>query len=150
MGPDGLALTVPLPVPAYATVRVNCCDAALNVAVTDRLEFIVSLQLPVPEHAPDHPAKVDPEFGVAVSETTVPPGYAGPGGLALTVPLPVPAYATVRVNAALKVAVMISSAVTVNEHAVPVPEQTPEALPQPANMDCEFGVAVSVTAVPAG
>jgi len=59
-------------VPAYETVRENCCDVELNVAVTDKFEFIVTLQLTVPEHAPDQPAKADPEFGEAVSETTVP------------------------------------------------------------------------------
>jgi hypothetical protein len=43
-----------------------------NVAVTAWLEFIVTVQPPVPEHAPDHPANVDPAAGVAVSVTTVP------------------------------------------------------------------------------
>jgi hypothetical protein len=46
----------------------------LKVAVTDWFEFIVTVQLPVPEQAPDHPANVEPEFGVAVSVTTVPAG----------------------------------------------------------------------------
>jgi len=44
----------------------------LKVAVTDWLEFMVTLQAPVPEHAPPHPAKVEPELGVAVSCTAVP------------------------------------------------------------------------------
>jgi len=96
--PDGLALTIPLPVPAYASVSLNCGDAELNVAVTDSFEFMVTVQAPVPEHAPDQPAKVDPEFGEAASETTVPVLYVGPGGLALTAPVPVPAYPIVKVN----------------------------------------------------
>jgi len=61
------------------------------VAVTDKFEFIVTLQLTVPEHAPDQPAKADPEFGEAVNKTTVPLGYVRPDGLSLTIPLPVPA-----------------------------------------------------------
>jgi hypothetical protein len=44
----------------------------LNAAVTVWLELIVRVHLPVPEQAPDHPANVDPLFGVAVSVTTVP------------------------------------------------------------------------------
>jgi len=76
LGPDGLAATVPLPVPAYAMVKVNCggMEMRLNLAVTNRFELMVTLQAPVPEHAPDHPAKVDPELGEAVSETICPRG----------------------------------------------------------------------------
>ena len=37
-----------------------------------RAEFIVTEQLPVPEQAPDHPLKIYPELGVAVSVTDVP------------------------------------------------------------------------------
>src|SRR5947207_5665704 len=44
----------------------------LNVAVTDRATFIVTVQLPVPEQAPPQPANVASENGVAVRDTTVP------------------------------------------------------------------------------
>jgi hypothetical protein len=44
----------------------------LNVAVTDSAALIVTTQLPVPLHAPLHPANADPAAGVAVSVTTVP------------------------------------------------------------------------------
>jgi hypothetical protein len=44
----------------------------LNVAVTDMFEFMVTVQVPVPEQAPDQPANVEPVFGVAVNVTTVP------------------------------------------------------------------------------
>ena len=50
---------------------------------------------------------------------------------------------------AVNFAVMISSAFTVSEHVYWVPEQAPEALPHPANVDWESGMAVSVTGVPA-
>jgi hypothetical protein len=45
--------------------------ATLNVAVTDLLELIVTVHVPVPEHPdPLHPVKVDPVAGVAVRTTT--------------------------------------------------------------------------------
>jgi hypothetical protein len=148
VGPVGLALTPPVPVPAYPTVRVNVWGVRLNVAVTDRFEFIVTVQLPVPEQAPDHPVNVEPVFGVATSVTTVPLVYVGPDGLALTAPLPVPAYATVRINCwdvELNVAVTerFEFIVTVQ---LPVPEQAPD---HPVNVEPVLGVATSVTTVPA-
>jgi hypothetical protein len=72
----------------------------MNVAVTEILAAIVTVQLPVPLHAPDHPAKVDPELGVAVSITDVPlaklalhvcPQLMPPRLLAI-VPSPAPAF----------------------------------------------------------
>ncbi|HAR95434.1 MAG TPA: hypothetical protein DCR97_05660 [Deltaproteobacteria bacterium] len=51
----------------------------------------------VPEHAPDHPAKVDPEAGVAVRVTNVPAAKVVPLGSVVTVPAPVPDVVTVRV-----------------------------------------------------
>jgi hypothetical protein len=53
--------------------------------------------------APDHPAKVSPELGVAVNTTAAPleklavqvPGQLIPAGLLVTVPAPVPALFTV-------------------------------------------------------
>jgi len=69
--PDGLEVTVPLPVPALVTVSVYICT--LNVAVTLRAWLMVTWQvLAVPEHAPLHPWNVDPDLAVAVSVTTVP------------------------------------------------------------------------------
>jgi len=67
------------------------------------LEFIVTLQLPVPEHAPDQPAKVEPMLGCAVRVTVVPAAkvrqpepHEVPVGEELTVPLPVPDAPVVR------------------------------------------------------
>jgi hypothetical protein len=43
-----------------------------NVATTFRASVIATVQLPVPVHAPLHPAKVEPVRGVAVNVTFVP------------------------------------------------------------------------------
>ena len=62
---------------------------------------------PVPEHPPPlQPPKVDPAAGVAVSVTAVPlvklaaqvAPQVMPAGELVTVPLPVPAWVTVRVK----------------------------------------------------
>src|SRR5690348_7857746 len=76
---------------------------AVNVAVTAWLEVMETLHVAVPEQAPLHPAKVEPEFAAAVSVTDWPLlklaeqtlGQFMPAGLLLTVPLPVPARLTV-------------------------------------------------------
>lgn len=70
----------------------------MNVAVT--LTFFVMVPRhvrAVPEHPPDHPAKVEPVLGVAVKVTAVPYGYDHPDGLAETVPEPVPFFVTLKV-----------------------------------------------------
>ncbi len=61
---------------------------------------------PLEQPVPDQPAKIEPGAGVAVSVTAVPllrvaeqePPQLIPAGLLLTVPLPVPALATVSAN----------------------------------------------------
>jgi hypothetical protein len=71
----------------------------LKVAVNVWLEFMVSLQRPVPLHAPDQPTKKAPVPGVAFSDTTVPALNNAlqvglqliPAGVLTTVPLEVPA-----------------------------------------------------------
>jgi hypothetical protein len=102
--PEGVLMTVPVPVPASCTVSwtVGVVEA-LNVAVTEVLAVRFALQVPVPLHAPDHPANVEPEFGVAVSVTVVPLAKLAlhvwpqliPEGLLVVVPDPVPLFCTV-------------------------------------------------------
>ena len=69
-------VTVNVVVPAAAlTLRLfglTSNGIVLNVAVTLRAALIVTWHVPVPLHAPLHPANIDPLAGVAVSVTTVP------------------------------------------------------------------------------
>jgi hypothetical protein len=77
---------------------------AVNVAVTLRSALIVTVQPPVPVHAPDQPAKVDPAAGVAIMPTVAPEVKSAaqvdpqlmPDGELVTVPDPLPARVTVR------------------------------------------------------
>src|ERR1051326_5392805 len=55
-----------LPVPEIVTVT------ALKFAVTDCADVIDTEQVPVPLHAPPHPANADPVGAVGVSTTSVP------------------------------------------------------------------------------
>jgi hypothetical protein len=87
---------VPVPVPAVLTVRSNVDFS--KVAVTDSLEFMVTLQEPVPEQAPLQPVNVEPVAGTAVSSTTVPFGNVVPVGNDAMVPLPDPATLRLRVS----------------------------------------------------
>jgi hypothetical protein len=103
----------------------------------------VTLQVVVPVHAPDQPAKVLVVTGVSVSVTCVPGAKLVeqavdvaeqliPTGVLVTVPLPAPARETVNamsVTGAVKVAVTLSEAVSVTVHVL-VPEQLP---PHPPN-----------------
>ena len=71
--PDGEEVTVPVPVPALLTLSVKLLVVVvLKVAVTERAELMVTLQEPLPEHAPPQPAKLDPDAAAAVRVTTVP------------------------------------------------------------------------------
>lgn len=76
------------------------------MAVADLAALIVSVQEPVPAHAPVHDAKNEPDAATGVSFTTVPElndalqavGQLIPAGLLVTVPLPVPAGVMVNVK----------------------------------------------------
>lgn len=79
---------------------------AVNVAVTARSELIITVQVPVPEQpAPDQPANVELESGLAVSVTIEPaaklaehlPPQSIPDGELVTVPEPDPFFDTVNV-----------------------------------------------------
>ena len=66
-----LPVTVPAPVPDFVTVKLYA--VAAKDAVTVVAAFIVTVQVPVPEHPPpDQPVKVYPLFGEAVKVTDVP------------------------------------------------------------------------------
>ena len=93
------------------TVMASGRAVGLNVAMTATVVVIVTVQEPVPEQAPVQPPNVDPEAGVAVSMTVVLmsgstqslPLALGrkqliPGRTLVTVPPPVPAMVTVRLN----------------------------------------------------
>jgi hypothetical protein len=151
--PAGELVTVPVPVPAFVTVKANV--VVLNVAVTASAAFIVTTHVPVPLHpAPLHPANVEPLPPVAVSVTTVAllkfaeqvEGHVIPAGLLVTVPEPDPASVTVSANwIGLNVAVTLSAALIVTAQ-VPVPLH-PAPL-HPAKVEPLPGVAVKVTTVP--
>jgi hypothetical protein len=157
--PAGLLVTVPEPVPASCTVSCTCeVVAVLNVAVTDAATESVTVHAAVPLQAPDHPAKLDPDAGVAVSVTVVPLSKLAehvcpqlmPAGLLVTVPVPVPTSCTVSctcgVADVLKVAVTEAASERVTVQAA-VPLHAPD---HPVNVDSDAGAAVSVTAVPVG
>jgi hypothetical protein len=55
--------------PTTETVTVT---VAAKTAVTDVLELTVTVQVPVPEHAPCQPVNTAPEPAVAVNITVVP------------------------------------------------------------------------------
>jgi len=101
--PAGLLVTVPVPVPASCTVMRTPDEVKLNVAVTEAAAVSVKVHVPVPLHAPDQPANVEPVPGVAVSVTAVPTAMLPlhvvpqliPAGLLVTAPAPVPAFCTV-------------------------------------------------------
>jgi hypothetical protein len=76
--------------------------AVLKVAVTGCIALMGTEHVPVPVHAPPHPAKVEPDAAFSVSFTVPPANFAEqivpqliPVGLLVTVPFPVPWSATV-------------------------------------------------------
>jgi hypothetical protein len=104
--PAGLLVTVPEPEPdddTVDTVRVYVCGALVNAAVTSVSAFRTTVQVPVPEQPPpDQPENTEPNEGVAVRTTLLPPAYASvqsepqliPAGLLEMVPAPVPVFST--------------------------------------------------------
>ena len=129
----------------------------LKVAVTERAWVIDTTHEPVPLHAPDHPAKVDPRAALAVNVTDVVEVYASeqsepqliPTGELVTIPAPVPALVTVRVKGppplVLKVAVTDRAWVIDTTHE-PEPVQAPD---HAEKVEPTAGEAVNVTDVPA-
>ena len=151
--PAGALVTVPFPVPTSLTVSAKLFVFVLNVAVTAVAAVTVTIQVPVPEHPPPvQPANVEPFAADAVSVTAVPlakfaehvVGQLIPAGALVTVPVPVPTSLTVsaKLFVVLNVAVTVTAPLTVTTQ-VPGPLQPPPL--QPANVEPEFAVALSVT-----
>ena len=125
----------------------------MKVAVIFSLALSVTTQVePLPQLPPVQPANVELAPAVALRVTAVPAANAAlhvcpqliPDGVLVTLPVPVPARATVRTGEVLKFAVTEVFCINVTWHA-PVPLQTPD---QPANEEFVPGDAVSVTWVP--
>jgi hypothetical protein len=106
--PAGELVTVPGPKPDRSAVSTKLEAEVFRVklALTDFAALIVTVQAPVPEQLPPQPVKVAVADGVAVSVTTVPlmneaehvVPHEIPAGLLVTVPVPVPARDTVKVE----------------------------------------------------
>ncbi|NKE70328.1 hypothetical protein MNODULE_06195 [Nitrospiraceae bacterium HYJII51-Mn-bac16s-1-B09] len=100
--PAGLLVTVPVPDPFLATVRVKLFS--VNVAVTDLAASMVTTQGPVPVQAPDHPVKSVSSAGAVVRVTVVAAlknaeqllPQSMPAGEEVMVPVPLPSLLTVR------------------------------------------------------
>ena len=124
----------------------------VNVAPTDRSAVMVTVHLPVPEHAPVQPVNREPEAALALSVTFWPLGKLAeqvapqliPPGELVTDPVPVPDLVTVRVNAGLNVAVTVLFALIVAVH-FPVPVHAPL---HPVKTDPAAALASSVTCCP--
>jgi hypothetical protein len=149
--PVGVLVIEPEPLPDKLTDSRKV--TVLKVAVTDCAAFILTLQAPVPEHAPLHPAKVDPAAAAAVKVTVVPllkfalhvTVQLIPEGALVTEPEPLPEKATNSGKVTvLNVAVTDCAAFMVTLQA-PAPVQAPL---QPAKVEPAAAVAVNVTTVP--
>ncbi len=154
--PAGELVMVPLPGPEELTVIAYCGDGfgfEVNVAVTLWSELRVTVQAPVPVQAPLQPANADPAFGTAARDTTEPAAKGvehekkqlTPEGELVTLPPPVPALVTFKLNAGRNIAVTATSEVAVTEQLL-VPEHIDPL--QPAKIEPGFGAALSVRAEP--
>jgi hypothetical protein len=152
----GLPLSVVLLKYSAKNCPAEQLEGVENVAVTVVTAFKLRTQFPVPLQPPPlQPANVEPDAAVAVSVTLVPAAYASeqsveqlmPAGLLVTVPLPIRLTVNVTgVEVAVNVAV-IEVLTVILRIQLPVPLHPPPL--QPANVDPDAGVAVSVTMVPA-
>jgi hypothetical protein len=128
---------------------------SLKVAATDVALPTLTVHAPVPEQAPDQPAKL--EFAAAAAERVMLVPWAKfavqdcpqlmPAGLLVITPVPGPVTETDKeaLEGVEKAAPTVMSPLTTTVH-LPVPEHAPD---QPENESFEAGAAVSVTEVPA-
>ena len=63
---------MPLPMPTLLTATARLKRCRVKVAVTDCAALIVTVQAPVPVHAPLQPLKIDPDAALARRVTGVP------------------------------------------------------------------------------
>lgn len=150
--PEGLLVTVPLPVPFIFTVSVGFCE---KVAVTDLLASTTTWHdVLVPLQAPLQVGVDQPLSGVAVSVTVVlaakeaehvPRQLLIPDGLLLTEPFPDTVTVSVNVELVEKLAVTVLLASIVTVHWLPEVESQPLQL---VKVEPDAAVAVSVTTVP--
>ena len=152
MAPRLIAAIEPL-VQMEAVFTVVQFSGGTNVAVTDRDEFMVMEQPPVPLQAPDQPMNAD-VLELANTETTVPwlniaehvIPQSIPAGLDVTVPIPAPDLPTDKVRSrSVNVAVTLLAAVIETVQGV-VPVRTPPD--HPVNVEPVLGDAVNVTSWP--
>jgi hypothetical protein len=141
-GPD----TLPLPLPPRETVN----DAlATKTAVTDLLESIVTMQVPVPVQSPCQPVKTAPGLAAGVKVTPAPKGYDAlqvPGQLIeVPVTVPGPVTWTVSVGGPANPAETVLSPSIVTTHVGAVPLHAP---PHPLNLAPAPGDANNVTVDP--
>jgi hypothetical protein len=152
--PEGVLVTVPVPVPERVTPSVGVLWTTLKVAVTVSLALSVTVQVvPAPlQPPPDQPTNAELVPAVAVRVTEVPVEKPAlqvapqlmPAGVLATAPVPLPFTATVSIGEELKLAVTEVFCVSDKVQTL-VPLQPPD---QPAKKEFAAGVAVSVTLVP--
>jgi len=101
--PDGILVIVPVPVPSLVTLSCTV-GIVVKLAVADFTALMATVQvIALPAHAPDQPAKVEPDDGAAVSVTLlfwlklalqVAP-QSIPADVLVTIPVPLPDLITV-------------------------------------------------------
>ena len=151
-----LLITVPVPVPDSATVKVYVGVGEKVAPTATALVPTVKLHAPTPVQAPLQPAKVEALLDTFwETVTSVPelmfalqvPGQEMPPTLVVTVPEPAPLTVTVTGNCAiLKVGVTDCAELIVTVHVGLTPHPPPV---HPAKMEAaEDGIAVNVTEAP--
>jgi len=126
-----------------------------DVTATEEESETVTTQVPVPLHAPVHPANALFASPLAVNVTCVllanpaeqVPGQLIPAGLLVTVPVPTPLSVTATVPSGENVAVTDPGEESVTTQGLVLPVQDPDHDPSPKPVLAD---AVSVTAVPCG
>lgn len=151
-----LAITIPAVLIFLLTLKqqyVTDETGKAKFAATDFAEVMVTMQEPVPEHAPDQPVNVDPLAAEADNVTDFPdsqfaehvqPQLIRPS-LPVTVPVPVPGFVTVRLYTAVANVAVTDVVAVIDTVQVPVPEQPPPC--QPVKTYPLFVEAVKVTDV---